>query len=135
MSPSSHPSTAPPAAAGQQDKIAIQDVASWVLRIGVVVSVTVMLAGLVLAFAKGGLTQAGMETRPFSSNYAAPARGMAGGDPFALIELGVLLLVLTPILRVFSAMVLFAAEERDRFYTAVTFLVLVMTLGSLILIK
>jgi uncharacterized membrane protein len=135
MGTNSQASTDPTAPALKQGGIAIQDAASWVLRIGVVVSVTVMVAGLALAFVKGGLTQAVMESRPFSSEFAALARGIAAGDPFALIELGVLLLVLTPILRVFSAMVLFATEERDRLYTAVTFLVLVMTVGSLLLIK
>lgn len=129
----------PPASSGlpqaQREKIAIQDASSWILRIGVIVSVAVMLAGLALAFINGGLTQQIIENKAFSADFSALGRGLGRLDPFALMELGVLLLVLTPILRVFTAMVLFATEERDRLYTSVTFLVLVLTLGSLLFVK
>lgn len=116
-------------------RLAIQDVSSWVLRVGVILSVLVMLSGLVLAFLNGGLTPQIMEHAAFSANFAALAHGIGRFEPFALMELGVVLLVLTPILRVLTATVLFATEERDRLYTAVTFLVLVMTLTSLLFIR
>jgi uncharacterized membrane protein len=118
-----------------RERIAIQDASSWILRIGVIVSVAVMLVGLVLAFVQGGLTQQTMENTPFSTNFTALGHGLGRLDPFALMELGVLLLVLTPIMRVFTAMVLFAVEEHDRLYASVTFLVFVLTLGSLLFVK
>ena len=114
--------------------IAIEDVSSWVLRVGVVASVLVMLFGLVLAFAHGGITRHLMETQTFQLDVGALRRGLAGLQGFAWLELGIFLLVATPVLRVFTAMVLFAVEERDGMYTAVTFLVLIMTLGSLLFI-
>ena len=115
--------------------IAIEDVSSWVLRIGVVASVLVMLFGLVLAFAHGGVTRHLMETQTFQLDLGALRRGLVGLHGFAWLELGIFLLVATPILRVFTAMVLFAVEEHDGLYTAVTFLVLVMTLGSLLFVR
>jgi uncharacterized membrane protein len=114
--------------------ISIESASSWVLRVGLVVSMAVMFGGLGLALVKGGVTVREMETRPFISNFGSVRRGVRAADPFALMELGVVLLVLTPIMRVFTAMVLFAVEERDRLYAGVTFLVLVMTLGSLLLV-
>lgn len=115
--------------------IAIEDVSSWVLRIGVVASVLVMLVGLGLAFAHGGVTRHLMETQTFQLDLGALGAGLAALQGFAWLELGILILVATPILRVFAAMVLFALEEHDGLYTAVTFLVLVMTLGSLLFIR
>ena len=61
--------------------------------------------------------------------------GVARFDSFSLMELGVLLLVLTPIMRVLTSMVLFAVDEHDALYTGLTFLVLVMTVTSLLLIR
>jgi uncharacterized membrane protein len=129
--------TAEAAPPPRHERIAIQDASSWILRVGVIVSVAVMLTGLALAFVQdgSGLTVHRMENSAFSLDLQQLDRGLAHGDAFALMELGVLLLVLTPILRVLTAMVLFALEERDRLYTVVTCLVLVMTLGSLVFIK
>jgi len=119
-----------------RERLAIQDASSWILRVGVIVSVAVMLVGLALAFLRDGsrLSVQRMETSPFTLNWAALAHGLGRLDPLALMQLGILLLVATPILRVATAMVLFAVEERDRLYTLVTALVLVMTLGALLLI-
>jgi uncharacterized membrane protein len=119
----------------RRQPIAIQDASSWILRVGVMLSVSVMLFGLLFAFFVGGLTPQLMERTAFSDNFSALGAGLWRLQPFAFMELGVLLLVLTPILRVFTAMVLFALEERDRLYTAVTLLVLMMTLGSLLFIR
>jgi uncharacterized membrane protein len=116
-------------------RIAIQDVSSWILRVGVITSVLVMFGGLVMAFVQGGVSVQQMEGRTFVDSLPAIARGLTVRDPFALMEAGILLLVLTPILRVFAAVVLFALEERDRLYTAVTFLVLLLTAGSLLFIR
>jgi uncharacterized membrane protein len=47
----------------------------------------------------------------------------------------VVLLIVTPILRLFTAMVLFTFEEHDGLYVLVTFLVRVMTTSSLLFIR
>ena len=113
----------------------IERASSWVLRIGALASMAVMLTGMARAFAGGGLTVNEMEHRPYVVSFRALGHGLARFDAFALMELGVLLLVLTPIMRVLTSMVLFAVEEHDRLYTGVTFLVLMMTLASLLLIR
>lgn len=120
---------------GHEHRIAIEDVSSWVLRIGVVASVVILVTGLVLALAHGGLTKRIVETQTFNLNFATLRHGIGTLQGFAWLELGILVLVLTPILRVFTAMVLFAFEEHDMMYTSVTLLVFVMTLGSLLFIR
>ncbi len=116
-------------------RISIQIASSWVLRIGVFLSMGVMFIGLGKALIAGGVSVHEMENRPFVADFTALAHGIGRLDAFALMELGVVLLVLTPIMRVFTAMVLFVIEERDALYAGVTFLVLVMTLGSLLFIR
>jgi uncharacterized membrane protein len=116
-------------------RVSVQSASSWVLRVGVLLSLTVMVAGLVRALVDGGVTVHEMETRPFSGDAGAILRGSLKLQAFPLMELGVVLLVLTPILRVFTSMVLFAFEEHDRLYTAVTFVVLVLTVSALLFIR
>lgn len=53
------------------------------------------------------------------------------GDPAALIQLGVLLLIATPVARVVFAVVGFALE-RDRLYVAVSVAVLAILAASLL---
>ncbi|MDE2490503.1 MAG: DUF1634 domain-containing protein [Elusimicrobia bacterium] len=113
----------------------IHTVSAWILRGGVVASTAVMLLGLVLSFAQTSPTVARMQTLSYSGDIGAILRRAAAGDGVALIELGVLMLVMTPILRVAGSMVLFATEERDWFYATVTFLVLVLTLTSLLVLR
>jgi len=120
---------------GVEEDFAIHNVSAWVLRGGVVSSVGVMLLGLVLAFIKQPPTVAQMESVRFGSDFAGIFVRAAGGDGVALIDLGIFMLVLTPILRVASAMALFAAHERDWLYTGITSVVLVLTLVSLLVLR
>lgn len=53
------------------------------------------------------------------------------GDPSAIIQLGVLLLIATPVARVAFLVGAFALE-RDRLYVAVSTLVLIILLGSIL---
>jgi uncharacterized membrane protein len=58
-------------------------------------------------------------------------RAAAHGDSAAIMQVGLLLLILTPIVRVAVAVVGFFLE-RDRLYTAVSLIVLVILVFSLI---
>jgi uncharacterized membrane protein len=58
-------------------------------------------------------------------------RLLMAGDPAAVIQVGVLLLIATPIARVVFAVVGFALE-RDRFYVAVSLAVLAVLMASLL---
>jgi uncharacterized membrane protein len=55
--------------------------------------------------------------------------GLSTGDPATIIQLGVLLLIATPVARVAFALVAFAIE-RDKLYVAVSLIVLVVLLLS-----
>jgi uncharacterized membrane protein len=60
------------------------------------------------------------------------AQELTQGDPLALVALGLLILLLTPILRVAISIVIFALE-RDWLYTVITLIVLLILLVSLLL--
>lgn len=128
-------SLVPPAKVRRKGDLEIQDVSAWILRAGVVSSVAVMLLGLLLSFLRGAPSVAEMETFRFSSDFALMLRGVAALNGPAFLELGILILVATPILRVVSSAALFAFVERDWFYTAVTLVVFVMTLVSLFVLN
>lgn len=116
-------------------EFAIQDAASWVLRIGVLTSVSVMLLGLVISFFHGAPSVEQMEALRFNDHPLQLVEGMFHGDGPSTIQVGILLLILTPILRVAVSMILFLVADKDWFYAAVTFVVLLLTLSALILVR
>ncbi|WP_297905505.1 DUF1634 domain-containing protein [Metallibacterium sp.] len=116
---------------------------SWVLRIGVLVSVMVIAAGLLLMFLHHPL-----QTRLLDdgSNYHAQVQpgahfphdltqlraALAAGHGRGVIVLGVLLLILTPVLRV-AVSVLSFVYERDPPMVLVTLFVLLVLVLSFVL--
>jgi uncharacterized membrane protein len=62
---------------------------------------------------------------------AAMLRGIARGDASAVIDLGILLLVATPICRVMFAVIAFVLEK-DRLYIAVSAIVLAVLLFGML---
>jgi uncharacterized membrane protein len=110
----------------------IQDAAGWILRVGSITSVAVMLVGLALSFRHGALTITYMRHARFDYHPGVIWSGICAGDGKAIIEAGVYLLVFTPILRVFTSMVIFAVVERDWLYALITLVVLAMTLAGLL---
>jgi uncharacterized membrane protein len=101
----------------------------WVLRVGVVLSAVFLLAGFALAVVRGSAGIAG-------TTGALPLGGIAGafgaGDPWAFLFAGVLVLAITPVVRVAFALVSFA-NARDRAYVVITGFVLGVLLTSLAL--
>ncbi|MDE3156459.1 MAG: DUF1634 domain-containing protein [Acidobacteriota bacterium] len=115
--------------------LTIQDASAWILRVGVVTSVVVMLCGLALSFLHRPVSVDQMQRAAFDGNPHHLWQGLRDLRGQAVIELGIYLLVFTPILRVATSMVLFLVEERDLLYTVVTFFVLVLTLAGLLLLR
>ena len=113
----------------------IQDVSGWVLRIGVALSVAVMILGLALSFVRHPPTVKTMESTHFKTNPAVIWHGVMHGHGVEIIELGIFLLVLTPIMRVAMSVVLFAFYDHDWIYTLVTLGVLLLTLASLLFLR
>ena len=115
---------------------------SLVLRVGVVASVVVIAVGLGLMFAHHGsyvalrgpstyraLTSA---STSFPHSFAALGHALALGEGRGVVVLGVLILILTPVLRVAVGVVSFV-YEKDAPMALVTLFVLVVLVGSFFL--
>ncbi|MCX6132499.1 MAG: DUF1634 domain-containing protein [Ignavibacteriales bacterium] len=101
----------------------------WVLRIGVWASAGLMMTGLLVAWLASGSLQVPRE----NPTPGEILRNLAAGsfDPTTLIFAGLLLLMLTPFIRVLTAAIGFAAEK-DKPFVAVALVVLAMLLGELV---
>lgn len=105
------------------------------LQVGVLLASAVVVLGGFL-YVRAHLGNA-VDYRTFTGESAnlRSAKGLfhllRSGDPAAVIQLGVILLVATPIARVVFAVVGFALE-RDRFYVTVSLTVLTVLMASLL---
>lgn len=115
-----------------QDKD-LQSFVGNLLRIGVIVAMTIVVAGLVLFLFQYGREVAGYGT--FNEQevfrFAEFYHSLMRGDSKAIMELGVMVLIATPIVRVLFTMIGFWLE-RDRMYTLIAFIVLCIIAYSLI---
>lgn len=113
----------------------IERMVSVLLRTGVTISGAVVLVGGVLYLVRHGYER--VDYRVFHSQPAIDSRlpqivaGVVGLRSRSIIQLGVLLLIATPIARVAVSLVGFALE-RDRTYVLITAIVLAVLLFSLI---
>lgn len=89
-----------------------------------------MIAGLLAAWLFAGSLHMPSENPPPGEVFRTLFSGSI--DPVTLMFAGLLLLMLTPFLRVLTAAVGFAAEK-DRTFVVVALVVLAMLLGELIL--
>jgi len=115
---------------------------SVVLRVGVVVSVGLVLAGLGLTFAQhasySSLTKGVSyhhltnHSTPFPHDLGALFHDVALGNGRGIIGLGLIVLIATPVLRVAVGVLSFIFEKDPRM-AAITFFVLVVLLGSFVL--
>lgn len=112
---------------------------SHVLRAGVALSLALIVAGTLVSFlrhpdyldsarALTRLTEPG--TAPHT--LGAVLSGLLRGRGQAVVMLGLMVLMLTPIVRVAMSLVLFL-RERDRAFSAITALVLLLILASMLL--
>ncbi|SRR5579875_3339776 len=110
-------------------------VISFILRAGVVVSGVIIALGSLLYFIEAARQPHG----PHATSHELTAIGgiahaLLTGDPLAIIMLGLILLLLTPVLRVIVSIGAFALE-RDWRYVAITSLVLIILIISFLLGK
>jgi uncharacterized membrane protein len=105
------------------------------LQVGVLLAATVVLAGGILYLlprAHGRSDYRVFVAQPVRLRHpAAMLRGIARGDASAVIDLGILLLVATPICRVIFAVIAFVLEA-DRLYIAVSAIVLAVLLFGML---
>lgn len=105
-------------------------IVSYVLRGGVIVSAAVIALGVVLFYIEllaGRITSAAAQSFPHS--FHGELAALLAGSPIAVIVLGLLLLLITPVTRVAVSIVVFALEH-DRLYTVITAIVLLILLLS-----
>jgi uncharacterized membrane protein len=128
------------AAQPEEERQAMSVIIAWVLVLGVGLSALVMAFGLLLLITTGEtgyhqtlsldlvLGHDGQVAYP--TTVSDVWAGAVALKPFAVIELGVLLLIATPVFRVAASIVLFLLEQ-DYLYTAITAAVLAVLLVSI----
>lgn len=108
-------------------------IVSLVLLIGVSVSAALIGVGFVAALVLGW-SGAGPDTMVDPADFSDLPERVRALEPLAITQLGLLVLIATPVVRVGFSVVGFALE-RDRLYVAITFAVLAVLLGSLLLAR
>ncbi|MBB3131629.1 putative membrane protein [Paenibacillus rhizosphaerae] len=115
----------------EKDILEVELAVSRWLRVGVVLSAAVIIAGLVLFFIQGS---SGYPGSSYPHNLPDIMSGIASFKPYAVITAGLILLILTPVLRVAISIWVFV-REGDKLYTGITTLVLLILIISFILGK
>lgn len=113
----------------KKDMEKIEVLIGKIMRIGVGTAMFVMLIGYVLLLTRH---TTGYSTNTFPITLPAIIMGVIQFKPYAIMMLGILLLILTPLLRVAVSIYAFF-KEKDHFYTRVTTFVLMILLFSLCL--
>ena len=112
----------------------VERVIGALLRVGVLASIAVAILGMALYLGRHGKHVADFRVfhgQPFDLRAAAGiVRAAFGGDRAAVIQLGVVILIATPVARVLLSLLVFA-RERDATYVVVTAIVLIVLLGGL----
>lgn len=106
----------------------IELVIGKILRIGVVISVTVMLLGLILFLWQ---QSGGYPHNRFPTSPAAIYQGLLTLKPYAVMMLGIFLLILTPVLRVVVSIYAFW-KEHDQLYVYITTTVLIILVVAMV---
>ncbi len=119
----------------------IEEIISLILRWGVLISAAVVAVGLLLLLVTGSTGRAPLTFMPgrlvpeLGQGPTGPReamRGLVPPQPYSIIALGLMLLILTPIVRVGASVGVFL-RDRDRAYAVITFLVLVILTVSFFL--
>jgi uncharacterized membrane protein len=109
---------------------------SGVLIIGVVTSAVLLVAGLAGAIAVGwggSLAGAAASTDPATA-FSAMGANLVALRPIGFAQLGLVVLLATPVARVATSVMAFALEG-DRLYATITVIVLLVLLASLFVLR
>jgi uncharacterized membrane protein len=113
-----------------------RDVVSTILLVGVVTAAALMALGFLGALVVGW--DGSVLGKPASSSAATDFGslwvGLSEGRPIAIAQLGLVVLLATPVARVGASVVGFALEG-DRTYVAITIAVLAVLLASIALVR
>jgi uncharacterized membrane protein len=92
----------------------------------VLVSAAVVAIGLLLLLIRG---HSGYPRQGFPTTLAGVAAGVGQARPYAIIATGLLLLILTPVLRVAVGLVAFVLERDSTFVTVTGYVLAVLILS------
>ena len=121
-------------------------VISYGLRVGVLLSAAVILVGILLLSLRHETGYAPLTGRHlqeiltyhgrsgpgyFPTSVSAVLHGARAGKPYAIISLGIFLLILTPIVRV-ALSVFFFLDQQDWLYVGITLFVFAVLMFSLL---
>lgn len=112
----------------------VEKIVGKLLRFGVITASLVVLLGGILFLAQNG-TQGRPDYHIFKGEendfitFDGIFKGLFTFKPMAIIQFGVLLLIITPILRIIFSLIAFILEK-DKLYVVITLIVLVIILGS-----
>ncbi len=112
----------------------VEDIIAHLLRVGVLAAALVVIAGAVLYLGGAPRSHVGYHTFHGEPEQLTNVRGIVRtaftGQARGIMQLGLLLLIATPIVRVAFSVFAFA-EEHDRMYVLFTLIVLGVLLYSL----
>jgi|SRR5579863_90192 len=107
-------------------------VIGWILRIGAIASAAIILFGMVLFLFHGGTLQQSIPAFPHT--LGTVFAGLLLLQPQAIIALGIMLLIATPVITVTASVIAFAIEH-DRHFVIIALVVLFMLIASLLVGK
>ncbi len=114
---------------------AVEQLVGRLLQLGVLVAAAVVLFGAVLLLAHGGSVHPAYDVfrgePAMLRSLGGIVRGAFAGQPLAIVQLGLVLLIATPVARVALTLVAFVVQ-RDRTYVAITAIVLALLLFGLV---
>jgi uncharacterized membrane protein len=113
----------------------MQGIIGWVLRLGVVISMCIVFVGGVIYLFRHGREVADHHTFTGIPQFIRTAGGIFKGvftiRGQAIIQMGIALLIATPILRIVFAIIGFALEK-DRLYVFISLIVLAIIFASML---
>lgn len=100
----------------------LETVISGILRAGVLVSIGLVLLGVLMWVAAG---HTGYPPEVYPTSLPQVFAGVLAAKPLAVVQAGLLVLILTPVLQVGASVAMFA-QERDRVFAVLAACVLVL---------
>lgn len=111
----------------------------YVLRYGVTIAFIVIALGCALLFAEGqtGYGSLGNSSQFYANRFVLGLgplfKGIESAKPFAIIELGLIILFATPLARVFISIFLFLEEKRYIFVAITLFVLFILLLSTFVI--
>ncbi|MGF7037991.1 DUF1634 domain-containing protein [Mucilaginibacter lappiensis] len=113
----------------------MQIVIGWILRVGVLLSMSIIFIGGVIYLYRHGQVPADYSTFKGVPDFVHSAQGIFNGiitlRGRAIIQAGIVLLIATPVIRVVFSAIGFVLEK-DYLYTGITLLVLLIIFASML---